>query len=562
MSITLQSYDQVIALSQANINETLRRHFCSLDARDELGRFKAILDLKSINAQVLPPTVELVDKDNADGALYIIHLGEGSYTTVVAQTGGGEENDEESDSSFKKVKIPTNGWELAFDVDFAFKPILKIPEDIVRQVPLPGGYSVQQLMINFGDVTRIVQLDRGRSKFPIPPESKDRIDATALETGMEFFLKTYLNKKLSMREGHNILGFAVKVDEAPKNSQAHFLPTDSKVQIVGYRADGKKESFRLDNPYNAFCFTEMTKGRMMPTIEIQYSGNWFYDSIGGSLVMSRSLFWDTFMIGKVKKAHVKAVEFSGAILGMLASDKFEGKGWCLDDSMPTPEDMCGTYKGTAAWGNLAYSTTYKSSELTHWNKSDSNFANFWSSPRATVHTLAKPRTRQGEMVVQQDIEINWEEGAELADYFYLIAKTWDVRIRGSLTLTFETTISFKSVSDTGGLRVESTTRTTRKEYNEPNIRIGGLVSSLFPEGLHTLINEWASKLSDQSKDAKEALSKKVIDGLEALFGSVAEGLKHDLNQLNKFVFPGSGTFDIKDPLFSDKGDLMLGLTYR
>ncbi|KAI4274951.1 MAG: hypothetical protein LQ337_003557 [Flavoplaca oasis] len=456
-SITLQSYDQVIGLSQANINETLRRHFSSLDARDELGRFKAKLDLVSINAQVLPPTVELVDKDNADGALYIIHLGEGYYSTVVAETGGDEEDDEESDSSFKKVMIPTNGWELAFDIDFAFKPILKIPEMIVRQVPLPSGYSVQQLMINFGAVTRIVQLDRGRSKFPIPAESKDKIDATALETGMELFHKTYLNKKLSMREGHNILGFAVKVDEAPKNSTAHFLPTDSKVQIVGHRADGKKESFRQDNPYNAFCFTEMTDRRMMPTTEIQYSGNWFYDSIGGSLVMSRSLFWDTFMIGKIKKAHVKAVKFSAAILDMLASDKFEGKGWCLDDSKPTPEDMCGTYNGTAAWGNLAYSTSYKSSELTHWNRSDSNLANFWSSPRTTVHTLAQPRTRHGEMVIQQDVEVNWEEGIELADDFYLTpitalaAKTWDVCIRGSLKLAFETTISFKSISDIGGL---------------------------------------------------------------------------------------------------------------
>lgn len=56
--------------------------------------------------------------------------------------------------------------------------------------------------------------------------------------------------------------------------------------------------------------------------------------------------------------------------------------------------------------------------------------------------------------------------------------------------------------------------------------------------------------------------KDIIDELEELFGIVAEGLKHDLNQQNKFVFPGSGTFDIKDPLFSDKGDLMLGLTYR
>ena len=61
---------------------------------------------------------------------------------------------------------------------------------------------------------------------------------------------------------------------------------------------------------------------------------------------------------------------------------------------------------------------------------------------------------------------------------------------------------------------------------------------------------------------KEALSTKIIDTLEELFGTVAQGLKHDLNQQNKFVFPGSGSFDMKDPLFSDKGDSMLELTYR
>ncbi|KAL9012072.1 MAG: hypothetical protein Q9180_009132, partial [Flavoplaca navasiana] len=335
MGITLQSYDQVIALSQANINETLRRHFSSLDADDELGRFKASMVTGSIDAEVLPPTVELVVKDTADGAFYIIHLGEGSYSTVVDDTGGDEENDEESDSSFKKVTIPTNGWELAFPIDFAFKPILKIPDNIVRQVPLPGGYSVQQLMIYFGDVTRVVQLDYGRCKFPTPDTFKDKIDSTEPRIGVVLFFRKYLKHKL-MKEGHNVLGFAVKVHQSPKNSTAHFLPTDSKVQIVGYRADGKKESFRQNNPYNAFCFTEMTEGRMMPTTEIQYSGNWFYDSIDGSLVMFRSLFWDTFMIGEIKKAHVKAVEFSAAILDMLACDKFEGKGWCLDESKPTP----------------------------------------------------------------------------------------------------------------------------------------------------------------------------------------------------------------------------------
>ncbi|KAL8710646.1 MAG: hypothetical protein Q9220_004870 [cf. Caloplaca sp. 1 TL-2023] len=570
MGITLQGYDQVIALSQANINETLSRHFSGLDAKDDLGLFKASAGTSSISAQVLPPTIELVDRENADGALYILHLGEGFYSTIVMKREEGE--DESMEPSIPSMfKMPIDGWELAFDVDFAFKPVHKIPDNIARQVPLPGGYSVQQLMINFGDITRIVQLDSKRSKFPIPEQFKDEVDSTLLEAGMELFLRAYLKKKLLLKEGHNVLGFAVKAEEAPKDRTPSFIPCESKVQIIGHRAGSNKESFRQDNPYNAFCFTEMTfsgtkEKRPMPDTEIKYSGNWFYDSIGGTLAMSRFLFWDSFMVGKLKEAHVKAVELCGAIENKLASDKFEHISWCLDGSKPSHNDMCGSYRGAAGWGDLAYTTTYKSGDQKHWNKDASLLGNFWSSPRSTVHTLAKPTMRKGEMVIQQEIELNWEEGFELADYFYvtvltaIAAKTWDVFIRGSLKLTLSTTISFRAVTSTGDLQVDAVTTTTHKEYNDPEIRVGGL-GKVFPEGLHTLINLWVNKMSEDFQNSKQTLQDQ-INKIDGLFGQVAEGLKHDLNQQNKFVFPGNGTFDMKDPIFSDRGDLMLGLTYR
>ena len=39
-------------------------------------------------------------------------------------------------------------------------------------------------------------------------------------------------------------------------------------------------------------------------------------------------------------------------------------------------------------------------------------------------------------------------------------------------------------------------------------------------------------------------------------------INQGLNGQKKFIFPGSGTFDISDPIFSDAGDLLLGLVYR
>ena len=231
MGITLQGYDQVIALSQANINETLRRYFASLDAKNELCNFEAKANTSSITAEVLAPTVELVDKDKKDSALYIVHLGEGTYSTAI-----------EVDDGFEKVKTSTNGWELAFDIDFAFEPTLKIPENIVRQVPLPGGYSVQQLLINFGDVTRIRQLNPNRTKFPVSETFLDKVGLADVEAGLQLFLGSYL-KQLIKKEDHNILGFAIKVNQAYKGAKPRFVPTDSKVQIIGHRTYSKAESF-------------------------------------------------------------------------------------------------------------------------------------------------------------------------------------------------------------------------------------------------------------------------------------------------------------------------------
>ena len=555
MGITLQGYDQVIALSQTNINETLRRHFASLDAKHELGRFEADADPSSITAEVLAPTVELFDIDGADSALYIVHLGEGTYSTAT-----------KVDKKLQLADMPTNGWELAFDIDFAFKPVKIIPEHIKRQVPLPGGYSVQQLIINFGDVTRIVQLNIKRSKYQIPDSLQGRVKPASIEAGLELFLKTYLIDKLQHEQGHNILGFAVKADQVPNDRTPKFTPTDSKVQIIGHRSDGRAESFRQDNPYNAFCFTEMTDKRPMPSNEIKYSGNWFYESIGGTLTMSRSLFWDGFMVDKIKDAHVKAVQLSAFILQSIASDNFKGKSWCLDDSVPTRAAMCGAYKGSASWGNLAYTTTYKSSELKHWNKDASQFVNFWSCPRGTVHTLAKPIIHKGEIAIQQDVELSWEEGAELSRWFLLnpvtavASKAFDAMIRGSLKLTLTTTISFSAVPSTGDLQVDSKTATTRKDYKDLEIRIGGL-GKWCPEELHKLLNKWVEMTDQNYKSAKQSFENEV-KSFDRLFSQVGTALRDDLNNQNKFVFPGNGTFDMKDPIFSDNGDLMVGLTYR
>lgn len=229
IEIALQGYDRVLTLSPANLNETLRRHFTALDAKDELATFEAKAETSSITAQVLAPTIELVNEDNAKGAIFVIHLGQGFYTTTI-----------KSGETYKGVEIPTDSWELAFDIDFAFKPVLKIPNHISRQVPFSGGYSVQQLLVDFGDITRTLQLDPERSKFPIPASSKDLVEPTNIVAGLESFLRDYVKEKLQKRDAHNVLGYVVRAAQAPQDHEARFLPTDSKDPIGGIVATAKQ----------------------------------------------------------------------------------------------------------------------------------------------------------------------------------------------------------------------------------------------------------------------------------------------------------------------------------
>lgn len=136
-------------------------------------------------------------------------------------------------------------------------------------------------MINFGDVTRGVRLNPQRSKFPVSKDHEGTAPSSTIEVALAHLLPTYVKDELEPNPHCNILGFAVKVDQIPKDDSATFLPTDSKVQIVDHRINGAGE-FQSNNPYNAFCFTEMCVGlssqkRPMPSTELNYSGNWFTD---------------------------------------------------------------------------------------------------------------------------------------------------------------------------------------------------------------------------------------------------------------------------------------------
>ena len=44
--------------------------------------------------------------------------------------------------------------------------------------------------------------------------------------------------------------------------------------------------------------------------------------------------------------------------------------------------------------------------------------------------------------------------------------------------------------------------------------------------------------------------------------AVQQNLENELNGQGRFIFPGGGSFEMKDPIFGNAGDLLIALTYK
>ncbi|KAM5385493.1 hypothetical protein ACJZ2D_000692 [Fusarium nematophilum] len=71
---------------------------------------------------------------------------------------------------------------------------------------------------------------------------------------------------------------------------------------------------------------------------------------------------------------------------------------------------------------------------------------------------------------------------------------------------------------------------------------------------------WPNKCSSRQKatyweSVVEGKARKAV----ASIGGITEPLEQALNGQGAFAFPGGGTFEMRDPIFSKAGDLMIGL---
>lgn len=206
MSLTLQGYYQVIALSQTNINQTLKYHFKVGNAA--MANFKAVIGPETdpdymLVGTIEPPTIELIDADKADQAIYTIKFKKDSLYTYWAP----DPNDRRG--APKQYKLSAEGWTLAFFVNFGLEKCEHMPAEVKETVMKTGSYSVGQLIIIFGTAD-LIDFNWTDSKFPGLDDPTAQLSA---KTRMSDFISQWLMSLKTSAPGksHNVLGYSVKL---------------------------------------------------------------------------------------------------------------------------------------------------------------------------------------------------------------------------------------------------------------------------------------------------------------------------------------------------------------
>jgi len=542
LQTSTQDYHQVIAISQANINATLKYHF-SPGRNTQLLTFKA-QDIEGddwtakMDGELGPPTIELLDRTaegvtGVDAALFFLHFRSGTFTypIKVLQPDGRRKLEERT----KDIA----GWSLAFSISFGEKHIADLPTDIRNQVENPGSYSATQLLIDF-QTANMAQFKWENCTIPGMDLSPGK--GTEMKGPIELFVSKYL-EILKKPGRHNIIGHALKLK--PKSLvPAEFAPTSVKLQTMDYKPlQHEKLSPEAQKDRSAFCFTEMTGGVSMPTGDLQWTGNWFSGTIQGALLLRKSLFFEKFLLEQIKFINHYTLELLNQAFYFVSEPERANFPWLLDERRVKDPS-------TLSWILTSDGAVYKWNNTHDGKKGNVNYKWIHSEleNRVTWHAGSGWISIESTMAVAETQE-NMSVGSVI---FAILSQDSRGRVydksQKSAHIKWVTNIQLATVENAGlSVSVHQTMPYVTTEIDEK-------ATTLFAKLGH-LFNSPEARNRTLAQQIRKSLNEKFQDTM------IQQKLEEQLNKTRQFVFPGGGTFEMKDPTFNNSGDLLLGLTY-
>ena len=122
------------------------------------------------------------------------------------------------------------------------------------------------------------------------------------------------------------------------------------------------------------------------------------------------------------------------------------------------------------------------------------------------------------------------------------------------TFSWKYTVQLAAVISGG----ELTSTVTYSKNEKPALASTITLKGVIEQG----IGSNRTKQEKENWDNYQELLKTTIVNRMTSSTDFTNSINQGLNGQKKFIFPGGGTFDMSDPIFSDAGDLLLGLVYR
>ncbi|KFZ23215.1 hypothetical protein V502_02306 [Pseudogymnoascus sp. VKM F-4520 (FW-2644)] len=521
---TLQSRDQVIAISEDAINKDLEARYKSTLLREKDARLRrfnhALPGLGNITASLTGPRVKLATADSKavlfflvfDKGVFDYWLGHGPSATPQKQT--------------------IDGWSICFRTSFRFTELASVPSKIREQIDprviKDGTYTVSQLLLTFS-AAAVAKIDWKNS---ICPGIQDNPNMKYTSMNMfEEFMKTYMD---FMSTGpYSVLGYAIKLDSditSPdlKPLGPSFPVTSLACQTQEYKACLPEFATHPSrSSLDQFLYLGMTETRDFPKIpyDSTSSVNWCYSGLPASLCISKRVLWERFFAVKLRVLNDRCVT--------LANDLF----WWVEDA-----------KNSKANNN-------------DWNIDSNNKpANFdWvvGVDRLTYAFVGKKYTGSNWDGWRHEIDakvtntMKWTPGTEKASMsvdIWVRHKHWTQGHRGgsdSITTTsssikWNTDLSLAASDHDAGLVVTITNGEVKLDTKYETTQ------DPF---------DWAGTRERNQKEAESSMQSHVD------LSAIGSELGQALSGSSKFVFPGGGVFALKSPAFNNTGDLLVELRY-
>jgi hypothetical protein len=550
LNVTLQGYHQVVAVSQANINATLKYHF---ENDDRLLQFK-YQDKPSedewetkFEGVLSAPTVRLLDRPNGlDAAIFCVNFESGTFSKF----------------SRKLKKYDMAGWTIAFTVSFGKKDLGHLPDDM-KDIRDAGSYSATQLLIDFG-TAELSSFSWMHSSMP--PLKTDK-DGDNTEMGaIEEAMKTYIRNQLSSTGSHNVLGYALKVKEGV-DPPATFTPKLFRLQVVDSKPiDGVELSDQKLQNRNAFCFTEMTGKKnevvKFPDADLKWSGNWFYGSVQGTYALTRRLFLEQFVVTKLGKYNEQIMDVANEMWHRSTNPECNNFDWALskggkpgadrfkwnvvernDEGHSSAGDVFKVFGLSnifdRATGRIAAAFSWSE----RWDRNKGGADYLWAESQVCNTLSWNPGC--GWLTIETSMTLIDSRTEYAILKSLLIGPSIDNKV-STVNIVFTTNIILSNIED-GKLKVVV-------DIAPPTVKAN--VSSWTTDALKRL---FSGDPTQRNADLAHRIRDKVRSVLQA--GAIRDKLQNELENVDKFVFPGGGTFRMKDAIFNNAGDLTVALTY-